>query len=748
MTHKKLFYLKNTILFKSFICIILPAFFFVALWPVYAAGAEGIRVEGTFLTLGRVVSWEYDYRDDYFLKPSDQYNHDLARLSFGMAASAFRNREHPDTQEDYLAAFLQEMGFSQIEAESYHTEPTADSVSQGIAHKKIGDRTVLACAVCGGNYGEEWASNLTVGNSDRPLGFQQSSVKVQAAIADYMDRNLQGDRNVTLWITGFSRGAAIANITAAECIESGMFLDVYAYTFATPRTTKTPVSYPNIFNIIQKEDPVPKIPLEDWGYKRFGRDLFFVSPETDSGSSGITARAGELYRKMLGSEMVINSEINYQLRILLDYLYMLMPDPAVYTQYLQPLVIEIMTDGEGKKDAIKVLLKALRQYRTDDPDAKKELRAMREYLNTLVDVYYIEGGLKSLPPDRWDPSFGTANLFNGHFAFEYLAMLYASDDPEELFSDYMEYVRIIVYGNTDISISDGNDVIKEILSDGTELVNGVEDPYSFPDAEWSEGKVMITLPADQSYEITIRSMSDLPQTISYTGILFSGHTVRAKMDNLYSYLMNKGETAVIRTCAGTGAIEPDSSDHTDISFFTDTIYSPTTAMRIENNSVDRFTIAGWGNRVLLILLLLVLQLIASVILLIVRRKGKKRKYIRISYFWHAANVVLFSLLSAALWCFAPEKQLTKVTAEILVCIVIVVYALKGCLQENGNWKLFWILTAMLAGFLVLENLLLGEYAAWKSILVIIIYLGFLTAAFLMNYKFLQWRTNERHKTVI
>ena len=87
---------------------------FISLSPIHAAGAQETPVKethveetpaqeppaqeslvgGTFYILKHVVSWEYKYSDDFFRQPSDQYNHDLARLSFGLASSAFRDKEH------------------------------------------------------------------------------------------------------------------------------------------------------------------------------------------------------------------------------------------------------------------------------------------------------------------------------------------------------------------------------------------------------------------------------------------------------------------------------------------------------------------------------------------------------------------------------------------------------------------------------------------------------------------------------
>ena len=266
-------------------------------FPFSALAADGSSVSGDFSSFGRTLSWEYPYSDEYFRASPEVYNHALARLSLGLSLAAYRDEAHPDAQAYNLERFLQSAGFASIEADTYLTPPTADSIAYGLALKEINGTSILACAVCGGNYTKEWASNFTVGDALRPVGFQNASLTVQAAIADYLGRHSLSGRLV-LWIVGYSRGGAVANITAADCTESGVFDAVYAYTFATPRTTREPVRYPNLFNIMQKEDLVPKIPLADWGYARYGTDLFFVSQETDADCGPLLDRAASLHREI------------------------------------------------------------------------------------------------------------------------------------------------------------------------------------------------------------------------------------------------------------------------------------------------------------------------------------------------------------------------------------------------------------------------------------------------------------------
>ena len=103
--------------FLKTICCLLIAICLLAAGSISMVSAqeertEGMTVEGTFTMFGRVCTLKYDYEDDLFLAPPDQYDHELARLSLGLALAAGRHMEHPDTQDDFLIGFLQNLGFS------------------------------------------------------------------------------------------------------------------------------------------------------------------------------------------------------------------------------------------------------------------------------------------------------------------------------------------------------------------------------------------------------------------------------------------------------------------------------------------------------------------------------------------------------------------------------------------------------------------------------------------------------------
>lgn len=102
--------------------------------------------------------------------------------------------------------------------------------------------------------------------------------------------------NPIFLVTGHSLGAAVANLLAEHliscdntnhCPGSRKIEDIYAYTFATPKTVKNKPGkdYKNIFNILNNNDIVPLIPTNllalnwaDNGWTRHGSDFRITMP--------------------------------------------------------------------------------------------------------------------------------------------------------------------------------------------------------------------------------------------------------------------------------------------------------------------------------------------------------------------------------------------------------------------------------------------------------------------------------------
>ena len=106
-----------------------------------------------------------------------------------------------------------------------------------------------------------------------------------------VDKEIEGE--VKLWVVGYSRGGAVANLTAAELsypknvppevAEKVTWNreDVYGYTFEAPQGTQfintILKKYNNIKNIRNINDLVTYVAPSNWGFKRFGKDYLLPS---------------------------------------------------------------------------------------------------------------------------------------------------------------------------------------------------------------------------------------------------------------------------------------------------------------------------------------------------------------------------------------------------------------------------------------------------------------------------------------
>ncbi len=243
------------------------------------------------------------YTNDYFDESSYVYNQSLATMTLSFAFSAFGSSEGDD--KDYTnkssnaRVLLSKMGVQEQNIETnqwFNSKPTMDSIGVIAGNMPItlsdGEYTLVAIAVRGAGYEQEWASNFTLGTSLQHKGFSEGKEQVIEFLKDYFkSQNISGA--VKLWITGYSRAAAVANLVAGA-IDDGLVLDndisydtddVFAYCFECPAGANLDdlegtSRYENIFNIINPNDIVPFVAPFDMGFSRYGVDIFI--PTGDS----------------------------------------------------------------------------------------------------------------------------------------------------------------------------------------------------------------------------------------------------------------------------------------------------------------------------------------------------------------------------------------------------------------------------------------------------------------------------------
>ena len=257
--------------------------------------------------------------DGYFKKASSTYNPHLATLSM-VFANATMPAGDPDSENDTdwfedqprrLNEFFTAIHFTDFEVNNYYKESSSTkSIGVGAAKKEIDDFTVIAVGIRSGGYYREWANNVWLGDGSKSdymhEGWYNAAHNVLNFLDGYITKNVTTSK-IKIWIAGFSRGGATANITAGlldnkidkgeNIFKSNVTLnhdDLYAYTFEAPqganinsKTVKAPndAIYNNIWNIINPNDVVPKVAMSQWGFTRFGTDKYvktnFYDPENE-----------------------------------------------------------------------------------------------------------------------------------------------------------------------------------------------------------------------------------------------------------------------------------------------------------------------------------------------------------------------------------------------------------------------------------------------------------------------------------
>ena len=266
----------------------------------------------------------------FFQSARSNYQSGLARLSIRTAMAAFGtnavlesdaaaesvrylSEEASDSTSANIVRLMRDLGFSGITAD--YQNPGLDTIGYAIANREISDAEgktarLILIAVRGGGYRQEWASNFTIGLTKEHQGFSEAASMVFETAQKYLSELREDgyDGAVKFWITGYSRGAAVANLTAqrltalAETDNAFTRDDVFAYCLACPRNVvldsadalSDASAYDNIANIVHYADFVPKIPLAPWGYGRYGKTYYLPAPE-------LTAQYSQASEKMTQS---------------------------------------------------------------------------------------------------------------------------------------------------------------------------------------------------------------------------------------------------------------------------------------------------------------------------------------------------------------------------------------------------------------------------------------------------------------
>lgn len=274
------------------------------------------------------------YRDDCFMHSSYIGCSHLTTLSLKVAMSSHSyfgsetDKYEKDTSDGghNVKEMLKAMGFENIEDNRYyHREMMVNSSGVAVGSKTMSvggkDYTLLAIVTRSSGYKQEWGGNFDVGSGDIHEGFKAARDENLRFVKRYIQKNnIKG--NLKVWIPGYSRGAAVANLIGGFFAGGGIEYfgsdvsitpeDVYCYTYATPRTVKNGASKNEVFSVsgtrsgeyaeydtpgdawnytaggtvdIHDEcyngvrsitfdyDTITALPPKNWGFERFGQVL-------------------------------------------------------------------------------------------------------------------------------------------------------------------------------------------------------------------------------------------------------------------------------------------------------------------------------------------------------------------------------------------------------------------------------------------------------------------------------------------
>lgn len=542
----------------------------VVLLIFHMNGAVGETGIVRYRTVQEIV-WPLAYSDNCFSGSGEIYHHELAKSSLGMALSAFRKLDVSLSEKgDNIHAFLTELGYYNILLEQYDITPTIDTIATAIAMKETNisgePYTLLAVAISGGAYLDEWESNFLVGTGIHHEGFLSAANQVYQRIAAYLSlHHIDGKKKI--WIAGYSRAAATANMTAAMILDNKLATagDLYAYTFATPNVTRDPkaAEYPSIFNIIGAFDPVPSIPFEAWGFGHFGKTYYLPSIETNSDYEQRVVPVKEAFAEITGSEYWANPSDNLLLQKLFSLLAVMITDVQDYASHYQPLLIHAWKD---KHSAMKMLA----DFGTAiirDGHLRRELEDELEDVWAVLSNMGQEMMVQSIQSRAgyWNANVGLLeNVMHEHYPKGYLAWFSAYDSLEGMVTQNRNFRRISVPGNAGFQVFDTASQLLMKYNMADEAFADSNANAIFP-LEKSGDEIILTLPADREYHMDVYPRgADVRSFIIREGVIgktkmseYSAATADTQTQAVYSFLFPTefgGEGAVYQLVSEQGSI--------------------------------------------------------------------------------------------------------------------------------------------------------------------------------------------------
>lgn len=361
--------------------------------------------------------------------------------------------------------------------------------------------------------------------------------------------------NPIFLVTGHSLGAAVANLVAEHlnscdntnhCPGSRKIEDIYAYTFATPKTENDITKYDvtknqNIFNILNNNDIVTFVPTNfskpnwsDNGWTRYGRDFRITMP----------LYLNSRFLKMSGTDVFGAGG-----HAMSTYSHWLENLPGMLNKKAEDITAEDLKSISDDRDAVGLLPRLFKVKCPVDVTLKDSAGNIVAYESARENAVYpeiAESGITSYISEDNEKvfflPFGCEDVTAEIEAYDYgtmnvaLETIGAGDQLES-----MTYSNVSLYPGKDFEIQiDENSVPNEsrlmvVAEDGTQT-EPLKNPYlksAVPDTPYA-GNNYITVVTDRSVTKVQFVHHDSRDTMTYT------------RDNVDVTLVDDGETLTWR----------------------------------------------------------------------------------------------------------------------------------------------------------------------------------------------------------
>ena len=615
------------------------------------------------------------YSDDIFFKNSNEYHHFLAKQSIGLALTSFNlDGDYQDEVDDSIGTlydYLYATGFDDLRIDDYYKETSEYTVGSAIANKKIekdGESyTLFVVAIRGGNYKNEWQSNLSVDEGVRHEGFNSAATLVTDRVLSYISTQDEPGK-YKVWITGFSRAGAIANLVAANLNTTLLFdkNSVYAYTFAAPEVVCEDADtekYSNIFNIMNASDFIPQFVPMQWGYTHYGTNKYITGAEFDSKH----ASKYKLVQKSLEEQGITtnyNSNFNLRVRLLYGLFLELCPNEFIFKDYVQPLFLSVLSD-KSLNNIIHLFRTSFLEWQSNNPELLEYKSHLLDYaINFLPHLFFSDDYMSG---DDNKLSSPLLQLAHEHFPELYLYSLYNIEE-EDLYNTNNEFSYILLDDDAKYYVKDKktNELLYEIEDEKKILTDyAVKNNYDVSYFKIN-GKSILVLPNDLDYELSYEATSNSDVKVK---IISYGRVFTSELNSIdYNIEASKGDRGILLSITNgktttSGNPNPYSA------------YDVANMLGIEKNTLH--------YPFLLILYVLVVCLFISLVVFLIyflRTKARKSKI----------NILKFSLVALTLTSILEAEMAYFMLSDHLfitvICKIVAILSLVALCLLSINIK--------------------------------------------------------------